>query len=59
MCSQQYSYILKRLKGQEEGDIGAEQSDDEEEAEMEECEDYEDEEIGSSASSQDCIQGEI
>jgi hypothetical protein len=30
MCSQQYHYILKRLEGDEEGDYGAEESDEEE-----------------------------
>ena len=57
MCSQQYHYILKRLKGQEEGDYGADESDDQEEGQMDDYEDAEEQEILSNSSSQDCIEG--
>ena len=50
MCSQQYSYIMKRLNGEEEGDFGGEDSDEDEEDQMDEG-DPDDEEIGSNGSS--------
>lgn len=54
MCSQQYTYILKRLTGEEEGDLCQDSdSEDEEEAEMEEYEEYEDEDYGSISASSD------
>lgn len=62
MCSQQYTYILKRLTGEEEGDLCQDSdSEDEEQAEMEEYEEYEDEDYGSvsASSDDDYLEGQI